>query len=288
MNWEALEPDKYVLMNKHFTEGRQGRTIDKVIIHHNGSTLTTEGCYQVWQSRQASAHYQVEIDGTIGQLVNDWDTAWSAGDWNANLTGIAIEHANNSRSPWSVSLATLEAGAHLVAALCRGYNLGRPRWMTNVFPHSAFQSTECPGSLGPHGMQHAAYMDRAGWWYDAMTSDVIAPPDAPPVAPPARKIESVPFAQWPLPHNEYFGDINGPEVSHGGFYENERVHVRNIQRWLIIHGYAGNVDDRWADGLFEQPTIDAVAAFQRAEMPGTQFFGQVWWDDYEQMMRNNG
>ncbi len=165
MDWANLEPDLYRLMNVHYTSGRAGRSITKIVLHHNGGTLTTEQCYQVWQTREASAHYQVEITGRIGQLVNDSDTAWHAGDLNANQTSIGIEHANNALAPnWTVSDATLDAGAHLVAAICRYYGLGRPVWGVNVFGHRDFYATDCPGALA--GSQNAAYMERAKYYYD--------------------------------------------------------------------------------------------------------------------------
>ena len=44
-----------------------------------------------------------------------------------------------------------------------------------------------------------------------------------------------------------------------------------------------NPDDGWADGIFGQPTAEAVARFQHAEMPGTQFYGQVWPDDWKKL-----
>ena len=168
MDWVNLEPDLYRLMNVHYTSGRAGRSITKIVLHHNGGTLTTEQCYQVWQTREASAHYQVEITGRIGQLVNDSDTAWHAGNQDANQTSIGIEHANNALAPnWTVSDATLDAGAHLVAALCRYYNLGRPAWGQNVFGHKNFYATDCPGALA--GTQNAAYMARASYYYDNLT-----------------------------------------------------------------------------------------------------------------------
>lgn len=127
-NWNTLEADINLIMNKHFTKGRNGNTITKIIVHHNCGNLTTKGCWEVWQTRQASAHYQVEADGTIGQLVWDADTAWHAGNWQTNLTSIGIEHANNHIGiPWTISEATLDNGAHLVAALCHYYKLGRPK-----------------------------------------------------------------------------------------------------------------------------------------------------------------
>ena len=41
----------------------------------NAGDLTVKGCYDVWQTREASAHYQVESSGRIGQLVHDRDNA---------------------------------------------------------------------------------------------------------------------------------------------------------------------------------------------------------------------
>ena len=93
---------------------------------------------------------------------------------------------------------------------------------------------------------------------------------------------------FPLPRTHYFGLITGPDASHGGYYGWERPLVRIIQQRLIHKGYVPGITDwnsPWADGIFEQPTADAVARFQHAEMPGTQYFGQVWWDDYAQLAK---
>ena len=105
------------------------------------------------------------------------------------------------------------------------------------------------------------------------------PPDRPPTLP-----------RFPLPHNEYFGLITGPRESHGGAPEsqggipNEQYYVRLIQEALQRLGFAPNVPG-WADGVFEQPTADAVAAWQRARMPNTTRFGEVWWDDWAVLIR---
>lgn len=138
------------------------------MLHHNaGVRMSTRDCWNTWQSRQASAHYQVEADGKVGQLVHDWDTAWHAGTWDANCRSIGIEHANVSGAPsWGVGGKTVESGAHLVAALCVAYGLGRPQWGVNVFPHSRFSATACPFQLA--GALRADYMRRAQGWYDVM------------------------------------------------------------------------------------------------------------------------
>lgn len=186
-NWENIEADENLILNKHFTPGRAG-TINKIVLHHNAGNLTIRGCYNVWQDREASAHYQVQSDGRIGQLVWDKDTAWHAGNFDANSTSIGIEHADCQANPWKISDACLENGAHLVAALCKYYKLGRPTWMKNVFPHSHFSATECPASIA--GSQNAAYMKRAQQWYDAMTKGSSAPKPSKPSKPapkPAKK-----------------------------------------------------------------------------------------------------
>lgn len=84
------------LLDKHFTPGRGGNKIDKVVIHHNAGVLSIDQIWQVWQSRAASAHYQVETGGRIGQLVWDCDTAWHAANAWINQTSIGIEFANSA------------------------------------------------------------------------------------------------------------------------------------------------------------------------------------------------
>ena len=168
-DWESLAPDKYTLVGTHrYTKGRS-RPIDRIVIHHNAANnWSSERVRDLWNNdRVASAHYQVEADGTIGQLVNDWDTAWHAANADINARSIGIEHANISGPPrWQISDATVEEGAHLTAALCRGYKLGRPQWGKNVFGHSQFAATSCPHQLNPGGEDHARYMQRAQYWYD--------------------------------------------------------------------------------------------------------------------------
>lgn len=174
-DWEAVEADVVKLLSKHFTKGRGGHSVDKIVIHYNAGNLTVEGCWSVWQTREASAHYQVESSGRIGQLVWDRDTAWHAGVFNVNQRSIGIEHANLSDG--TITEACLDNGAHLVAALCKSYGLGRPEWLKNVFPHKHFSPTSCPGQI--YGSQKDAYIQRAQYWYDAMVNPQPEPEPEP-------------------------------------------------------------------------------------------------------------
>lgn len=171
-NWEKLQADVNKILTKHFSSGRSGAKINKIVVHYNAGNLTVEGCYSVWQSRAASAHYQVEDDGRIGQLVWDSNTAWHAGNWNANISSIGIEHANKPNG--TITEKCLDNGAHLVAAICKYYGLGRPQWLKNVYPHKYFASTSCPGQI--YGSQKSAYIKRAQEWYDYMTGSSSSKP----------------------------------------------------------------------------------------------------------------
>ena len=164
-NWDTLDADVVKLLTRHFTKGRGGNEIDKVVIHYNAGNLSIAGCWSVWQNAEASAHYQVEESGRIGQLVWDGDTAWHCGVFSQNQRSIGIEHAN--RTDGTISEECLDNGAHLVAALCKHYGLGRPEWLKNVFPHKHFVATSCPGQI--YGSQKAEYIRRAQEYYDEMT-----------------------------------------------------------------------------------------------------------------------
>ena len=172
-SWDEVEPDEYRLMNKNFTPNRSanGGCIKFIVIHHNAANLSIDDCWHVWQNREATAHYQVDINGRIGQLVNDRDIAWHAGSWEANLNSIGIEHADCSNNPWRVSDATLDNGAHLVAALCKVYRLGEPQMYKNVFPHCYFYATACPAPLIHEQMDE--YMRRAKLYYQGVKPNPI-------------------------------------------------------------------------------------------------------------------
>ena len=272
-DWNNLIADVDKIMNKHYTTVRNGHKIQHIVLHHNAGTLTVDGCWNNWQTREASAHYQVELGGRIGQLVNDWDTAWHAANEYENSISIGIEHANNILGPvWSISDATLDNGAHLVAALCKYYGLGAPVYGRNVWFHCDFYGTACPGAIA--GSQKNAYFAQANYWYNVMTGNPVDSSHA----------TSQVWPQFPLNTSEYFGNIDGPNESHGGFYEWERPFIKRIQEFLVDKGYAGKVDKSdWCDGIYEQPTVDAVASWQRDNMPGTTRYGEVWWDDWAKM-----
>lgn len=186
-NYETLEPDHTKLMKKHYTPGRllNGVEQDVQIVgeHYMAANGNYETCHATWQNREASAQYCVASDGTTGQTVYDGDTAWALTNFPANTRSINIEHANLADG--TITEACLDEGAHLTAAICKKFGLGRPEWLKNVFPHKYFASTSCPGEI--YGSQKDEYIRRAQYWYDVMTGALKPEPEPETPLPDALK-----------------------------------------------------------------------------------------------------
>lgn len=131
----------------NFTRGRSGTKVNKIVIHHVAGT-NFDIMPSVWNTRQASAHYGIGVNGAIRAYVDESNTAWHAGNWDANISSIGIEHINSGGAPsWPVAQATIDASAKLCADIAQRHGLGQLVPMKNLFPHSHFSATACPGVL---------------------------------------------------------------------------------------------------------------------------------------------
>jgi N-acetylmuramoyl-L-alanine amidase CwlA len=121
--------------------------IDRIVLHHNATT-NPEVAMDTWtvaNGKNTSAHYEITDTQIIGCVPEDF-TAWHSGDWNANLRSIGLEHLNSSGAPdWTVSDATMQMSAKLIADICKRYGL--PIDATTIQPHKNFSATACPGGL---------------------------------------------------------------------------------------------------------------------------------------------
>lgn len=169
-DWLTLQPDRVKLMQKHFTPGRNGNDIQYVVVHHNAGVLSIDQIWDVWQSRAASAHYQVTSGGEIGQLVWDRDTAWHAANaWmNQRSIGIEVSNSAGAAQDWPITDTAIREAGRLIAAVCLYYRLGRPESGKNVRYHREFTTTGCPYHLAPGGKYNRALMDEARRFYDQL------------------------------------------------------------------------------------------------------------------------
>jgi hypothetical protein len=142
-----------------------------------------------------------------------------------------------------------------------------------------YQRVGHPGWPVPSGVASNAFDEDVAILYVPLAGWLNAPPPAPRPSPGS-------FASWPLPDGHYFGNVNGPAQSHGGYYPDEQVSVVNIQRWLVYQGCVDSVPvdhwhiTDWADGVWQDETDAAMAAWHDRFYPGQQYPARCYVDDY--------
>ena len=126
-----------------------GTKIDKIVLHcTEGSLATAVAEFQRSDSRKVSAHYVIDRNGDIYQMVNDADCANHC--MGANAGSIGIEHIGSETDALAPPQAA--ASAALIRWLLQEHQIPR----TNIFGHdftpgySRPGGTSCPDKLfGP-------------------------------------------------------------------------------------------------------------------------------------------
>lgn len=120
---------------------------DMVTVHHNGGRLSHEGVLNVWKTRPASAHFDVDSAGAVAQYVEMNEYAWACGNTEGNQRSISIEMCNEATNgQWPVSETTWRSAARLAGWLFAKVIGTRPS-SANLVPHHHWKSTLC---AGPH------------------------------------------------------------------------------------------------------------------------------------------
>lgn len=135
-------PVTFVEANRsYFARGRSGEPVRYVVIHTiEGSAGSGINTFR-YGRRRVSAHYIVDFDGKITQMVRDADTAWHAGNSLYNRRSIGIEHAGwAGRNRWTME--QYRASARITRWACDTY--GIPKDRRHIIAHR-----EVPGAT--HG-----------------------------------------------------------------------------------------------------------------------------------------
>jgi N-acetylmuramoyl-L-alanine amidase/CW_7 repeat len=160
-----------------------------VTLHHNGGRLSHEGVLNVWKTRAASAHFDVDGNGAVAQFVKVNEYAWAVGDKAGNQSSISVEMANATLSPeWTVSENTWKSAARLAGWLFARVIGVRPS-KNNFFYHHHWSATDC---AGPYMDKITADVLKAAQAaYDSFVKLPTVPPihSAPP--PPVSVTKSV-------------------------------------------------------------------------------------------------
>lgn len=113
--------------------------------HHNGGRLSLQGCLDVWKTREASAHFDVDGEGNVGQYAGVNMYAWATGNTQGNKESISIEMCNSTLAPgWNVAEVTWREAARLSGWLHARVIGVRPSRATCHIHHD-WKSTTCAG-----------------------------------------------------------------------------------------------------------------------------------------------
>lgn len=122
----------------NFMYGRQGRTVRNVTFHH--VVGTAESAVSRFQTPvQVSSHFIVGPN-VIYVMVDTDDTAYTNGNWEANLQSVTIEHAGTWLNGFRDE-KVINNSVQLVAWLRTLYPAATPNRHRDVF------ATACPGEL---------------------------------------------------------------------------------------------------------------------------------------------
>lgn len=140
---------KYIHIVGNYSD-RQGNGVSRVIIHHMAGNLSLETLGKVMESRQSSATYGIDVNGNIGQYVDEAYRPWTSSSWEADKCAVTIEVANNTFAPnWTISDASMKALIELCIDICRRNGITRLNYTGdksgNLHMHKWYASTACPG-----------------------------------------------------------------------------------------------------------------------------------------------
>lgn len=155
---------------------RGGTAIDHIILHHCASTnVNVVLNMMLTGSREVSANYVTDNDGTIYGVVDEQDRAWTSASSYWDGRSITFECVNSAGPPdWPQSEASYEAIARMCADISNryGFPLTRDGRNSTVLGHrelyqyfGASYATGCPG-----GMNMDRIVERANQILSGQTS----------------------------------------------------------------------------------------------------------------------
>src|SRR5690606_5716453 len=145
------------IIDRNYTGGRAGQAPQFVVVHtYNGKGRSLFNWFNS-QSAQVSAHYAIFLDGNGEQYVDESNTAWHCGNWDANTKSIGIEHQDNGNPNDSTRTdAMYETSAQLIADIYRRYGWDKKN-KALIKPHKEFASTGCPAALNLDRIRNRVY-----------------------------------------------------------------------------------------------------------------------------------
>ena len=141
--YTALPFTEYVTATGHYDTNRA--PITEIVLHSSASTR--QGLIDTFGggTRMVSAHYGIDNDGSILAFLEEYNTAYHAGNYAVNEKSIGIEHIDNGSTVKLHTDAQYATSIKLVADICKFYSI--PCDSLHVVPHSSIVATACPNGL---------------------------------------------------------------------------------------------------------------------------------------------
>ena len=140
--YTTLKWTEYPVADGNYDETR--KPIDLVVLHHTACTyqqaINTFGS----PNAKTSAHYIISNKGELAAMLEEYNTAYHAGNYDTNQRSIGIE------TEWYEGMgdrteALYEKVSALVADICKYHKI--PIDLDHIKPHKDFKATQCPGTL---------------------------------------------------------------------------------------------------------------------------------------------
>lgn len=141
--YTSLPYTEYSVATGHFDTNRA--PIVKIVLHSSASDR--QGLINTFGggTRMVSAHYGIDNDGSILAFLEEYNTAYQAGNYAVNECSIGIEHIDNGPTVKLHTDQQYETSIKLVADICKFYEI--PIDSLHIVPHSSIVATACPNGL---------------------------------------------------------------------------------------------------------------------------------------------
>ena len=235
MNVTQVPIPEYDGRSGNFMRGRQGAVPDKMIYHHIAGGVPAADAVFRNPASVRSAHFAIG-DGEVHQYVSLNDTAFGAGNWQANIRGINKEHADLPGGGFSD--LTYETSAQNSVQAARFY--GRKVGDFQHLPHSAIVPTACPGGLDiDRIVRRAMEIEAAGEAPQAVLAAAVSVPvkEAAHCAVDRLNIRSAPSTSAPA---------TGSFAAGQGFWYVGTAQG-NGRLWLVLENGVGFVASEYTD-----------------------------------------
>lgn len=141
----------YTRISPNKTSPRQ-HTIDKITIHHCAGVLSLHTLGRIFANplRRASSNYGINVNGLVGQYVDEADRAWTSSNGPNDHRAVTIEVSNMAiGGEWPVSAKSYNALIKLCVDICKRNKIKKLIYTGdargNLTEHRYFSATACPG-----------------------------------------------------------------------------------------------------------------------------------------------